>query len=322
LILDLNGDGVRTQSIASGVKFDLFADGQSINTGWVSGGDGLLVLDRNHDGTINDGSELFGSSTKLANGKNATDGYAALRELDTNHDGIISNTDASFGDLRVWVDSNSDGISQSGEMHTLQSLDIASIDLTTTAGLASDNGNLLGITSNYQTTDGQTHAVADVWFAADKDGTNAKAGTLDAAIASLIADGPPVAGQSIAISSLGASSSLSTKQAETAVVPVIPGSVDLRTRVTSLAQAIGSFGATGLVAESPSSTQLDTSGTLPVNSAPALAVLNMVDVMRQFDANGNQIANPAAIGSATNALSVPGLKIPAQEGVLVGGGKG
>jgi hypothetical protein len=69
-------------TIAAGVKFDLFADGNSVRTGWVSSGDGLLVLDRNADGQVNDGSELFGSSTTLASGERAADGYVALRELD------------------------------------------------------------------------------------------------------------------------------------------------------------------------------------------------------------------------------------------------
>ena len=96
IILDLDGNGVQTMSYSSGVKFDLFAQGQEVQTGWVSSGDGLLVLDRNHDGQINDGSELFGSSTTLASGAKAEDGYQALSELDSNLDGVISQEDEGF----------------------------------------------------------------------------------------------------------------------------------------------------------------------------------------------------------------------------------
>jgi hypothetical protein len=96
MVLDLNNDGIKTLGVSEGVSFDIFADGTKVNTGWVSSGDGLLVLDRNNDGSINDGSELFGSSTTLSGGVRATDGYAALRELDANQDGVISQSDKIF----------------------------------------------------------------------------------------------------------------------------------------------------------------------------------------------------------------------------------
>ena len=167
IVLDLNGDGVRTLSISDGVQFDLLAVGQTQRTAWVSAADGLLALDRNHDGRINDGSELFGSSTPLASGGNASDGYQALRELDSSSDGVISAADGAFSDLRVWVDAGSDGVSAPGELRTLESLGIVQLDLRAQAGIDRDNGNLLGLTSTYQTADGVSHAAADVWFAVD-----------------------------------------------------------------------------------------------------------------------------------------------------------
>ena len=167
IVLDLNGDGVRTLSVLDGVQFDLLAVGQTQRTAWVSGADGLLALDRNHDGRINDGSELFGSSTPLTGGGNASDGYQALRELDSNSDGVISAADGAFPDLRVWVDAGSDAVSAPGELRTLESLGIVQLDLRAQAGLGIDNGNLLGLTSSYQTADGASHAAADVWFAVD-----------------------------------------------------------------------------------------------------------------------------------------------------------
>ena len=167
IVLDLNGDGVHTLGLSAGVQFDLLAKGAKVQTGWVGGGDGLLALDRNHDGTINDGSELFGSSTVLADGTRASDGYVALGELDSNHDGVISAADAAFGDLRVWVDGNADGTSSAAELRTLDSLGITEISLTTQAGSSTDNGNILGLTSSFRTADGSSHAAADVWFQID-----------------------------------------------------------------------------------------------------------------------------------------------------------
>lgn len=167
IVLDLNGDGVRTLGMEAGVQFDLFATHQPVHTGWVSGSDGLLVLDRNSDGKITDGSELFGSSTRLGSGDQAPDGYAALREFDTNHDGVISAADSVFNNLRIWADANSNGNTDAGELKSLQSLDIAQISLDATEGSATDSGNLIGLVSSYETSDGVRHAAADVWFKVD-----------------------------------------------------------------------------------------------------------------------------------------------------------
>jgi len=165
LILDLDGNGVSTLGLGSGVQFDINATGQKISTGWVAPTDGLLALDRNHNGTIDDGSELFGSATILPDGSKAANGYAALAALDTNHDGVIDSRDSAYADLVVWVDSNSDGISESGELHSLASLNIASISVNDQAASSVQNGNIVGLTSTYTSTDGSTHAAADVWFA-------------------------------------------------------------------------------------------------------------------------------------------------------------
>ncbi|MGZ6005557.1 MAG: beta strand repeat-containing protein [Candidatus Saccharimonadales bacterium] len=168
IVLDLNGDGVSSLSISAEVQFDLHANGQKVHTGWVSSSDGLLTLDRNHDGLVNDGSELFGSSVTLANGQKANDGYAALRELDSNSDNSITKSDTQWANLKVWVDKNSDGISQVDEIQTLDSLGITKLDLTAQTASLNDNGNVIGLTSSYQISDGTNHAMADVWFLAEK----------------------------------------------------------------------------------------------------------------------------------------------------------
>ncbi|HET8870129.1 MAG TPA: hypothetical protein VFM48_06765, partial [Aquabacterium sp.] len=152
--------------------------------GWVSSSDGLLVWDKNGDGKINDGSELFGTATKLENGQRAGDGYTAMSALDSNHDGILSATDAHFKDLKVWVDTNHNGITDAGEMKSLHDLGIVSLDLHAQKGTAIDNGNLLGLVSSYTTTDGKQHAMADVWFSKDTSGAAAPTTTADHLLAS------------------------------------------------------------------------------------------------------------------------------------------
>jgi hypothetical protein len=165
IVLDLNGDGVQTVGLGNGVQFDLAATGTKVNTGWIAGGDGLLALDRNHDGVINDGSELFGSGTTLANGQKAGTGYEAMAELDTNGDGSIDAKDGAFADLRVWVDGNADGVSQADELKSLDQLGITKLNLDVKKDVTVNNGNVIGLTSTFETADGATHAAADVWFA-------------------------------------------------------------------------------------------------------------------------------------------------------------
>jgi hypothetical protein len=115
LVLDLDGDGIETIGISATfhVLFDSDGDGVKTATGWIKGDDGLLVLDRNGNGTIDNGNELFGDQT-IVNGKKATSGFDALRSEDTNKDGVFDANDTNFSNVRVWQDKNSDGVSDSG----------------------------------------------------------------------------------------------------------------------------------------------------------------------------------------------------------------
>jgi hypothetical protein len=164
LMLDLNGDGVRTSDLAHGVLFDVNATGTPVQTGWSDGKDGLLVLDLNQDGQIHNGSELFGSGTELFTGGKAQDGYVALRQYDLNADGVINAQDAVFKDLKLWVDANIDGLTDAGELRSLAELGVASLNLDAITGTQVDQGNTLGLVSNWTDAKGQVHDMADVWF--------------------------------------------------------------------------------------------------------------------------------------------------------------
>lgn len=95
LAIDLDGDGISTVGLDKAVRFDLNGDGRAERTGWISGGDALLALDRNDNGVIDDGTELFGD----ANGH--SDGLAALGDYDANGDGVIDDQDPVFGRLKL-----------------------------------------------------------------------------------------------------------------------------------------------------------------------------------------------------------------------------
>jgi hypothetical protein len=171
IVLDLDGNGIQTVSATHGVVFDVAATGTAHKTGWVGGNDALLVMDRNGDGKINNGSELFGAGTQLVSGGHAANGFQALADQDTNHDGKITAVDANFNQIKLWVDANHDGKTDAGELHGLADFGITSLNLDYTHGTVKDNGNLLGLVSSYSKADGSTHAMTDVWLAKDKAST-------------------------------------------------------------------------------------------------------------------------------------------------------
>lgn len=110
------------------IYFDLDNDGIKERTGWVKGNQGsLLALDLNGNGIIDNGSELFGEATRLANGKSANNGYLALAQYDKNKDGVIDQKDSVFNKLLVWSDHNTDGISDKNEVVSLSETKVTSI---------------------------------------------------------------------------------------------------------------------------------------------------------------------------------------------------
>ncbi len=168
LILDLDGDGVETVGLGSGVKFDHDGNKFAESTGWVGADDGLLVIDRNGNGSIDSGSELFGNNTALKDGKAAANGFAALAEFDSNADGVIDGSDAQFSALRVWKDINGNGVADSGELLTLKDVGVASIKLGYTDIQSIDaNGNHHLQAGTFTNTQGLVSAIEDVWFKVD-----------------------------------------------------------------------------------------------------------------------------------------------------------
>jgi trimeric autotransporter adhesin len=182
LVLDLDGDGIETLGLDSGVNFDHDKNGFAEATGWVAPDDGLLVLDRNADGEINNGGELFGNSTGNATTGIFSNGFAALSTLDSNQDGVVNSLDTLFSNLRVWRDLNADGFSQTSELFSLGAVNVAGINLAfAEQGSVDANGDYVAAQTSsvdsfgnehrqlgsYTRTDGSTRVVEDVWFNAD-----------------------------------------------------------------------------------------------------------------------------------------------------------
>jgi len=171
LVLDLNGNGTTSTFIAqSETYFDMDGDGFKERTSWTESSDGLLTLDLNNDGKVTNGGELFGNYTKLANGTNAKDGFEALSQYDLNKDNVIDSKDSIYSHLKVWMDTNSDGISTNDELKTLQELNITSINLNATETSTSEAYNTISDTSTF-TQEGVTKTINDVWFYQNKSDT-------------------------------------------------------------------------------------------------------------------------------------------------------
>ena len=160
VVLNLTKDGTSNLVYTSTAHFDYDGDGFAEMTEWIGENQGLLVMDRNENGVIDDGSELFGNQTILSNGRQAVDGYQALAELDDNHDGIINASDTSWSKLLIWVD-NGDGVSQSGELKTMEEQGIVSLTLNEINNTTSDKISHIG---TFEWSDGTTGNMNDYLF--------------------------------------------------------------------------------------------------------------------------------------------------------------
>ncbi len=166
IVLDLDKDGVETTSLTDGSYFDHDANGFAEQTGWASADDGLLAWDKNGDGIINDGAELFNDPFNYPQTTNA---FQVLAALDDNQDGKIDANDAVWSQLKVWQDYDGNGYSAADELWSLSDLGITSINTGyTDSSYVDANGNEHRQVGSFTWSDETTNTATDVWFKVDK----------------------------------------------------------------------------------------------------------------------------------------------------------
>ena len=178
IVLDLNGDGARFQSLVAGIVFDYLGNGSPFKTAWASNEDGILAIDLNGDGKV-DGAREF-----VFGGNGLTDLQSLAAHYDSNHDGLLDARDADFARFGVWRDANGNGVGDAGEFRSLGDMGIKSIGLTSDGKSYSAAGGDVTVhgESTFTWADGSIGAVADASFAIAA-GDGATAAAMDALLA-------------------------------------------------------------------------------------------------------------------------------------------
>lgn len=190
IVIDLDGNGIQTVSRANSTgTFDLFGNGNAVQSGWISGGEGFLAVDKNGNGQIDDISELFGGTAKGA-------GFAQLASYDSNGDGLVDAADSDFVNLLIWRDVNGNHQSDVGELMTLAETGVAALNVDfSELPFLDREGNLHFERSSATMADGRTVDMTDVYFNVAA-GDAAAAGVVLPGLADLWHEGWSVGGDS------------------------------------------------------------------------------------------------------------------------------
>src|SRR5450830_849796 len=150
VLLHLKGGKVQTTSLSgSGTYFDMKNNGQKVQTGWATAGEGMLVYDPNNTGTVTDDANLVA-------------GFGALSTLANQTGGVLDASNSLWNELKVWVDPTGDANFQQGQLYSLSQLGISSVNLASTAEQVNSNGNTILNDSTFTWNNGTTGDIAGV----------------------------------------------------------------------------------------------------------------------------------------------------------------
>lgn len=170
-------------SLAEGIMFDLLGLNAKpkphtpVRISWYRSPQYYFLVLPDENGRVHGIDQLFGDNTHGPDGKFAANGYKALAKYDgmsadgktrvKEADGYITPEDPIYSKLRLWQDSNFDGIAQEGELLSLKQMDIQVIDLNADPNFKEEDqyGNLTTLKSVVKTGDGRYHLMFDIWFA-------------------------------------------------------------------------------------------------------------------------------------------------------------
>jgi hypothetical protein len=178
----MDHDGYRLTSLQDGVWFDLDADGTPERVSWTAADsdEAFLALDRNGNGFIDSGAELFGNHTPTTNTSQsditAANGFEALRFSEgpsfgrSRRDGVVDARDAVFSRLVLWRDLNHNGISEPGELQPLCESDLVQIETDYRTSRRTDRfGNEFRQRAQGVWRNGRAHYIYDVWLVTGRD---------------------------------------------------------------------------------------------------------------------------------------------------------
>jgi hypothetical protein len=158
LVLDLDNDGIELIEQAEGVWFDIKGNNSKVKVSWVNCDDAFLCLDKNSNGIIDSGKEMFGDQNGSSNG------FIELSLYDDDDNNFIDNKDKIYSRLLIWKDKNSDGISQENELSGLKEQGVKSINLNYTKVNEEIKGNTIYEKSTFENFKAQNFSIADVWL--------------------------------------------------------------------------------------------------------------------------------------------------------------
>ena len=170
ILVNLEPGSYRLSGIDDPVRFDIHADGRPLKMAWTARNAAVafLALDRNGNGMIDNGAELFGNASSLPDGTRATNGFAALAAYDTTHDGVIDANDPIWPSLLLWTDLNHNGISEPSEIVLLSGSSVTAISLDYHwAGRRDASGNTFRYESRVRMAgglQGEERPVYDIFF--------------------------------------------------------------------------------------------------------------------------------------------------------------